>query len=306
MPSKPAGPLPKTSWVSPDGADGLWLFRAPADEGGNPDKRCATSLADSRLDGVAGTGFASVPADPVRTTAKPAMRLLVPPNQYFTNNLLVGVLAMANDGGSLIDNLGLAKVVLHYEGTQVEILRPSFQTFADANGKPVTYFGWWCRLQHNGVNGHAHVYVEAFPKNPAMQRRVLGPYQFSPQPALHDREFEVAATPAQITGQRYKTLAAVKAYLDTLAVGVRPQNPRITITEGGNYEWAQQGSGYSLEGYLTVEAIAPVTITTPTRAQFMRPRIDGIHFKGSNITIDLFNYTQIYTKVLRGCTGSTG
>lgn len=67
---------------------------------------------------------------------------MVPPNQAFTDELLVGVYAAANNNGSLLDNMGIEKVVLHYEGATSEILSPSFATFADANGQPVTYFGW--------------------------------------------------------------------------------------------------------------------------------------------------------------------
>ena len=49
---------------------------------------------------MAASGFASLPSDPVRITAKPAARLLIPPGQYFTRKLNVGVAAAANDGGT--------------------------------------------------------------------------------------------------------------------------------------------------------------------------------------------------------------
>ena len=53
--------------------------------------------------GTAATGFGgaygAVPTDPTRTTAKPALRLLVPPGQRFTDTLVVGVAAAANNAG---------------------------------------------------------------------------------------------------------------------------------------------------------------------------------------------------------------
>ena len=61
--------------------------------------------------GTAGSGFASAPTDPVRLTAKPAMRLIVPPNQAYTDSVLVGVSAFANDGGSMLENLGIRRSV---------------------------------------------------------------------------------------------------------------------------------------------------------------------------------------------------
>jgi hypothetical protein len=254
--------------------------------------------ASAGFNGTAGTGFGgaygAVPTDPTRTTAKPACRLLTPPNQYFSESLLVGVMAIANNGGSLLDNLGLEKVICHFEGSTVDITRPTFQTFNDANGNPVTYLGWWCWLQHGGTNGHGNVYFEAVPKDATMQQRVMGPYQFSPQAAIHDREFEVAATPAEITGVRYKTLGGVKFYLDSLAAGVRPQNARITITESGTYQWLTFGGTITPQGYMTVEATVPVTIRGNPATGLLRSRYDGLHFKGKNITVDLAGMDSIH------------
>lgn len=248
--------------------------------------------------GPAGSGFGgsygAVPTDPVFATAKPCLRLLVPPNQTFTDKLLVGVIAMGIDGGSLANTLGMEKVILHYEGNTIDLVRPSWQALLDVNGNRVLYYGWWAWLSHNGVNGTGNTYFEAVPRNPTMQRRVIGPYEFLPSAAIHDAEYVMAPSLSPITGQRFQStdLGVVKAYLDTLVT--KPRNPRITIIEGGNYQWSQQGSPYCLAGYLTVEATAPVTITAPASIANMRTRIDGIHFKGSNITLDLVNYHQVY------------
>ncbi|MDP2130302.1 MAG: hypothetical protein U0975_08815 [Erythrobacter sp.] len=60
--------------------------------------------------GTAASGFTTIPTEPVRTTAKPALRLITPPSQWFTDTLDVGVMAAANDGGSLFNTLGIADV----------------------------------------------------------------------------------------------------------------------------------------------------------------------------------------------------
>lgn len=255
-----------------------------------------STLGPSALwNGTAGSGFAGAPpADPARTTAKPVCRLLVPPNQYFTEELVIGVWAGANDQGTMLDNLGLDRVVAHCEGESFEIAEPSFYLFEDANGNAVRYFGWWVVLQHPGSHGHANVYFEAVPKDPAMQSRVIGPYQFSPQAALHDFELEVAATPAEITGVRYKSVTSALNYLTTMAA----QNPLITITESftGDFVAANLYAGGA--GYTTITATVPVVFKKPGllpgAASLIRPRVDGLWFRGANIVFDFYNAAYIY------------
>lgn len=158
--------------------------------------------------GIAGSGFQSVPVDPVRTVGKPAMRLLVPPNQVYTDRMVVGVYAGANNGGTLIDNMGLEKVVVHFEGRVIDIAEPSLQSFNDANGNAVSYFGWWIELRRDGRNGAANLYFEAVPKDPELQRRVMGPYAFFPQTEMHDYTVTVAPSQFEIPGFRYRSITA--------------------------------------------------------------------------------------------------
>ena len=253
-------------------------------------------------DGSAGSGFGgSVPVDPVRTSAKPACRLMVPPNQFFDNELVIGVWAAANHQDSLLDDLGIDRVIAHCEGNSFEIAAPSFYMMADANGVTRRYHGWWVVLQHPGLDGNVSVYFEAIPKDPAMQRRVAGPFQFSPRAQVHDFQIEVAATPAQITGSRYKTLAAAIDYLRAQ----NAQNPRITMTETGTYDLNSSGAAYSGQGYCTVTATVPVTIGFASFVlgpsnNLLRPRYDGMWFKGSNITFDLRYVNYIYHDVPTG------
>lgn len=264
--------------------------------------------------GIAGTGFASSPApvDPVRSTAKPVCRLLTPPNQYFTQELVVGVIALANDRGTLVTTLGLQKVLLHYEGTVHEITAPSFHVLEDANGKPRKYFGWWAVLGHNGLNGHASFYFEAIPRDPTMQRRVIGPYQASPRAARYDGQVTVTPSLPVVAGSRFQTLTAAMDYCRTAGFN----NPLITITENspaGKYDLAAGGAVYTPQGYFNIKATVPIVIGklayTNDAGTVFRPRIDGLHFIGSNITIDMRWIGQIYHEVptgrqhwLDGCT----
>lgn len=247
--------------------------------------------------GIPASGFETAIVDPQRNTAKPAIRLIVPPNQAYSDELLVGVYAGANDHGSLLANMGLEKIIAHYEGNAVTIAEPTFETFDDANGHPVTYFGWWMKLKHDGRNGHANLYFEAVPRDPSMQHRVIGPYQFSPQEVLHDAELTVAASGAVTAGTSYQTLHQALDYCRSTA----KDNPLITIIEAGDYDLSPMWWSYHGENYATITATAPVTITnapsTATNASF-RTKYNGMHFKGSNITIDFVNARSLYAEIV--------
>ncbi len=260
-------------------------------------------LPGSSWNGTAGSGFAVAPADPTRTTAKPMLRLMTPDYQFFTDELLVGVFAAANNNGSLFDNLGLNKVRFHFEGRSVDVMAPSYQTFDDVNGNPVTYFGWWVSLKRGATDGHARLYVEAFPKDGTMQNRVIGPFQFSPQAVLYDKEIEIAATPAEITGQRYKTLA--NAFLWMRDNNTLYTNPRITFTEAGNYAFAPPSFGDpgAANGWITVRATAPVVFNTGDAGfgdGVFWVRSNNWRIMGQNITIDFQTFRSFYNSEADG------
>ncbi|MFC3100233.1 hypothetical protein [Altererythrobacter lauratis] len=251
--------------------------------------------------GIEGSGFATLapPTDPARVTAKPAIRLITPPRQWFTDRQLVGVVAMANDNGTLMNNLGLEKVVLHYEGNSADVLHPTFQTFRDANGIPRTYFGWWAWLQHDGRNGFGHVYFEAIPRDTTMQRRVIGPFLYAAQPAKHLIELQVAPSLPEIPGQRFQSLNAASAWCK--ANPVIDKNPRITIMEPGLYEMLENtgGSRTTHKGYITVEvaegveaSIGRTEYTTDTDAKIRNNSFPWC-FRGANLTIDLHRVTEL-------------
>lgn len=235
--------------------------------------------------GTAGSGFASAPTDPVRLTAKPAMRLIVPPNQAYTDSVLVGVSAFANDGGSMLENLGIRSVIVHYEGNKVEIGQPSYQTFDDANGRLVKYLGWWVRLKHDGRHGDANLFFEAIPRDATMQNRVMGPYLFMPSQNLHDLEVTIAPSQPEIAGSRYSSIRNALAY----AASKGAHRPRILLVEQrDDYTLEAIGTRYtSAKGYATIEASVPVTIKATSYVPGApRTGYDGLHFRGRNITID--------------------
>lgn len=259
-------------------------FRGAAAVSGGGGSSSAAIKPAAAWNGTAGSGFASAPVDPARITAKPAIRLIVPPRQAYTDELLVGVYAGANDNGSLLNKMGLQCVIAHYEGNSVTIYTPTMRTFADANGRPVTYFGWWIKLKHNGINGFADLYFEAVPRDSTMQTRIIGPYLFLPSATLYDYDVEVAASLQEIGGVRYQTIKNALSYLkDMLA-----EHPRIRMTEAFTGDIDGPDLPYVAEGYCTIEATKPALIHKAynSRAE-LRLKYDRIRFRGGNITFDM-------------------
>lgn len=249
----------------------------------------------STWNGTAGTGFSSTPVDPTRTTAKPAVRLTVVPNQSFTDYIVVGLQAWANNTGDL-HNCGLKSVKFYYEGKTVTVDKPTFYSFQDVNGKFVTYLGFWVALLHNGINGDANLYAEATPKDATMQNRVIGPYTFFPSASLYDIELTVAPSSSVITGSRYQSIAAALTY----AASQSKNRPHITITEARtDYLLGAMTGPFSYatgKGFATIDATVPVTIigTTSFVASTPRTKYSGMRFRGSNITLDMKFMDTIY------------
>ncbi|TIX48979.1 hypothetical protein [Alteraurantiacibacter aquimixticola] len=230
----------------------------------------------------------------MRTTSKPACRLIVPPRQWFTDTLTVGVAAYALFEGSLMDNCGIDFIRVHFEGGTVDIAAPSFHSFASKRGDVVTYLGWWVRLKKPaGVAGYGHVYFEAIPKDATMQSRVIGPFIFAPQDQLHDGSITVAASGgADFTNMNDATNHAK-------AQGW--QNPLIAITEAGDYLMtADDNPAYADQnGYMNIEARVPgVSISGGGVASRIVHNKSRLHFMGPLLTIDMRGIIEI--------TGSTG
>jgi hypothetical protein len=249
--------------------------------------------------GTAASGFAATPTDPTRTTAKPALRPLVPPNQRFTDRLLYGVAAAANDGGTLIG--GIDRVRFHFEGRTVDVLEPALKSFLNANGNTVTYWGYWCELvKPSGTSGEAHLYVEAIPADATMQSRVIGPISFFPNDTLHDAEYTIDPdVAASATNFHDFDDFVVQLKLDA------PANPRVTFKKAmSNVEMNFAGAAFAVDSYVTVEADFPVTFgrtslgtsATVDTDSVLRPRAGRLWLKGSNITIDYAYAETVYAE----------
>ena len=248
--------------------------------------------ASSRWNGTPGSGFEALPVDPVRTTAKPAARLLTPPNQHFSSSLLVGVIAAANDRGTLADTLGIEKVVFHFEGSSVDVLEPRWETVSTERG-PRMYFGHWVRLQKTlGKAGPGHLYVETVPRDLSMQRRVTGPFVYTAADASHDLELTIAPSQTSIAGTRYPTLAQAGDYARIMGA----QNPLLTIAEPGIYEVGDTpANNYGITGYCTIRAsVSGVTIGKAEGSYYAAPAMSNLdmplRFAGSNLTIDFAHF----------------
>lgn len=227
------------------------------------------------------------------------MQLLVPPLQRFTENLVVGVLAMANNNGSMFDNLGLDRVRVHYEGVIHDILSPTVQRLTDANGIDRFYWGWWIELERSGIDGESQIYFEAIPQDNSMQSRVIGPHSFFPASQLYDFEVEVAPSQPVITDQRYQSIKAAAESLRLRGA----DHACITVTEPGTYDLTPVNGAYAGKGYCTIEATSPITIakssyvaasTSPATNGLMRLKYDGLWLRGQNITIDTADLKQFY------------
>ena len=251
----------------------------------------------STWDGTPSSGFASLPTDPVRTTAKPVCRLLTPPRQTVRIANVIGAFAAANDGGSLIANLGLSHVDFHCEGNVLRVDAPTFRTFERPDGSTYQMLGWWVTLSRPSTKeGIADVYIEAVPADPTMQSRISGPFPFVMASAEFDYDVSVAAS----GGADFLSMEDAFTHLRTQ----NAQHPRVRVLEAGDYDLGN-ANRHSPAGWCRVEASAPVTFLQPPPAiegdfTRMRPGMDSLHFKGSEITIDFVETLEFYTELEDG------
>ncbi|WP_086606503.1 hypothetical protein [Erythrobacter donghaensis] len=258
----------------------------------------ATLFPSPGWTGVAGSGFGTVPTDPVRTTAKPALRLIVPPNQRFTDGLRVGVLAFALDGETLVG--GIDRVRFHFEGATRDVLAPTYNRVTDANGVTRLYLAYWVTLRKpDGVEGNANLFVEAIPADAMLQRRVIGPYRFSPRSTLFDAQVTVSPSQPEQAGRNYHTVGAAISFHRSAGHDAT----LITVTEALTEDLSatmSSSTAYAGENYCTVTATAPVTFAKPAlgslpAAQF-RPGVNRLHFKGENIIFDMRHVSAIWSE----------
>ena len=275
----------------------------------------ALARPSSDWTGVAGSGFASPPADPVRTTAKPAIRIITLDRQYFGTSLRVDVMAFANDGGTLIN--GIDRVRFYFENDDpVDVVEQRLQTFSRFDGSQYRLPVYSAELVRPSTrSGEATLMIEAVPADATMQSRVIEHTFFPHEPfdtgSIHDVELTVDPEAAELEGVNYHDWTDAHRWL--AAQSPLPVNPRITVKNAapaGKYEIKTvSGERYAPQGWLTVEADVPIMfgrlgdfVSTAEAENGSRPRLDGVWMKGANITIDAANM-HIYTSFAVGDRG---
>ncbi|KPP94401.1 hypothetical protein SAMN04515621_1768 [Erythrobacter sp. HL-111] len=275
--------------------------------GGAPAAKSALSPSAS-WDGTAESGFETVPTDPERTTAKPAVHLIDLPCQFFDDELTVSAMAFANDGGTLIG--GIDRVRFHFEGNVADVIEPQLRTFTRFDGSTYRLPCYTVTLEKPaGTSGDTHLYIEAIPADATMQSRVIGPFDFFPRDpfangTLHDIDLTVDDTQPVVAGSNYHDFTAAHTYVNAQ----NAENPRITIRSNpaAGFHEIKRGhwAGYAPKGWLTIEADIPVVFDRPApfvdeataySGQAARPNLDGIWFKGPNITLEL-QRQSLYTE----------
>lgn len=265
--------------------------------------------------GIAGSGFGTsnpVPIDPARETAKPALRLATPPNQFFSDRMPIFIAAAANDNGSLLKTLGLASVRIHCEGNTIELSAPSHRTMTDVNGVERAYYGWHFDLRHpatggidNEGNGELEIYIEAVPIDSTMQRRLIGPFQWTAArfpdgkggwtPYDYSLEVDPSNPDPDAEPKRFESIAAASDF----CLSLNARNPLVTIIDAGEGYWLGGAKTYVPEGHFNITARVPVTFsskeyTTDRNATVRTTR--NLHIFGSNVTMDMRWWCQIYTE----------
>ena len=249
------------------------------------------------------------PADPVRTTAKPAIHWLIPSDLRLVSNLTMGVDADANGGVKQVD--------FWVEGQVQTVTAPSIYTDTDANGASRSRYGYWITLNASAfkiisTTGEARIYATAVPNDTTMQNRVIG-YDLVNN-GLYDGNYPMSVFPRAVANDWSKTVrldgtgdfTSLRAALDA-ARAAAPEAPLITITQTGFYELASTNAATPInyangKGFLTITH-APGVIATCGRASAFIPNNpgswpwfvgwSGVEFRGSGIVLDVRNWTTI-------------
>ena len=256
--------------------------------------RLGTVTTGVNWDGTAGSGFSSVPTDPVQTDSKPVCRLLVPDRQTITKSMVIGAFALASLDGSMAENSGLSHVNIHCEGGVVRVDEPTLRTFHRYDGRTYQRLGWWARVKRpSGTSGTADVYIEAVPADPDKQTRIEGPFPFE----MHDTEHDFEVTVNSAGGADYTNMSDALSYLRLQGA----DRPLIKITGGSTYTVGAAGAIYAGKGRCKITADVPVTFkdSAPSLAgdfTRFRPQYDRLHFQGKNITIDFVETLEFYSE----------
>jgi hypothetical protein len=232
--------------------------------------------------GTINSGYAGNPPTAVaRSTAKPVCNWNEVPMQVFTADYNVGVVAFAKGG--------IQKVRFYCEGNTVDVTDWALNS---RTGK----YEYFCTLTYADFSGDGDInlYAEAYPNDTGMQKRLIGPFRLRRSATTYDATLTIAPSQSEIVGSRYTSIKNALTYCNTVPKKARPL---ITIMESGTYDAAAQGSAFTAlaTGWATITTDTGVTATIrPGTYGLLRPKYDGVRYKGSGIIIDLGGITQVY------------
>ena len=240
------------------------------------------------------------PADPTRTTAKPAAQWLQPSELRMSGNIVIGVDADAKGGVAYVD--------FWVEGT-VQRVAQSLYADTDINGKARKRLGYFISLNSAAFNavsttGSARIFATAVPNDATMQSRVIGNTL-----ASFNGDRQMTVFPRTTASDFAKTIGASgKDYttLDAAIVAAKAANAEaaeFTLTDNATYPLTTVATArYSgVKGFHVVKAATGVSATIsravfPTGANTtwsIEPMFDGLEFRGSGITVDFRNFSTI-------------
>lgn len=248
------------------------------------------------------------PADPTRTTAKPAVHWLIPSDLRLVTNLAIGVDADADGGVKQVD--------FWVEGAIYTVTTPTIFKDVDANGQARSRYGFWIALDAAkfraiSATGAARIFATAIPNDPTMQSRVIG---ITSGDALTDNlrgDYAMTVFPRPVANDWSKTVARSGGDYTSIAAAIAAatsaaaEAPLITIVQTGFYELENASSRNNHSngvGFCTVRAAPGVTAMLGRSAPFIPndpaswawiPGWDGMEFRGSGIVFDQRNWSTI-------------
>lgn len=321
---------PGTKATNLFGTSSVWAFGegvgpvvdAPYVESIAPNSQWATTGA---FDSGYGEATVEIPTDPTRTTAKAILRPMFLPWKTFADDYLVVFEADAFGG--------IEKVRIYLEGNYVDVTTPVWTPYTNANGGTSYVWGYQVRVDYAAVmamhaTGDMRLYAEAFPKNEAVQHRVMGPYPlYARAPGVgatnqYDISLTVDPKGAVSAGVSYTTLKAALSYCSAQAK-IRPLL-RLTRNydpddQTTRYQGLPSGGGAGVSPTHNVAAnvatLATIAPDVDVNAMFgddtvtgANPDYDGCHFMAANGGTIVIETTRVATNgspIFRGASSGS-
>lgn len=274
-----------------------------------------TGVADSGFGGLA----AAIPENPTRTTAQAVLNHGFLPYVTFVEDYSLCFCADAYGG--------IEKIRIYCEGNYVDVTAPEWRSYISPKGETAYVFGHHIDLDYAAImalhaTGDMHIYAEAFPINPAVQRRVRGPYKlYARAPGVGvGKQFDIQLTVdpqlgSNDAGVAYKTQQEAVQYCVTNNF----KRPLILLDrEFNEADDTTRFKGFTNSNMSPSLAVATTLITimnapgvnvvlgdyTVTSAN---PAVSGIHYKANTsggIRLEHAALSTTFASVLRGPPGS--